>query len=153
MLALSYITKKVEFDPHDRLLLESMDSNFDIKTSKTFKQANIKISKSAIHLHSGACICEFLAEKKVDKTISALKQIGYENRFVNITNLPKKFALISTPSIVIFDEDEKLLYLGSYNSGLECVTESDVKISSILAPLPGAFINVDSTGCYCQNKV
>lgn len=153
LLKVAEAAKLRDFDPAQKLIQKSMQSNFDQNFTQTL-QAKVKnLSNTVIHLRTEQCFCEVLAETHSSELSSELKHSGFNNITVNINQVNALTEFVpSTPAVAIFNKQKALIYLGPYSVGLGCITNNSLtqKISQLSQQTyRGALINADVKGCYC----
>lgn len=153
LLKVAEASKLVVFDPQQKLLMQSMTSDFDQKFAHSLKTYAGELSNTLVHFRAGSCICETLVESHSEQLTRRLSVSGYRALTINLEHNPAIAAYIpSTPAVAVFNEAQQLVYLGPYAVGLGCFTD-DSLIATITQYLNiaylGAHINADVSGCYC----
>ena len=144
------------FDPLNKLsgkgssvIIENIKQNIQLSSSMS---GSFNLSNTIIHFTSDNCSCtQFSKDHKVAINDKA---IGDAFRVINI-KLPEESPIIipSTPSILIVNKAEELLYFGPYSAGLAC-SESNGYVETVLQNYANGFnsnlIINDVKGCYCN---
>lgn len=153
ILAAMYFIKSrlTLFDP-DMNLLESDSSSFIQQVKEIEELKNVNLSKTIIHFTSNNCACtQYSKEHK-----TSINKVANADGFTIINiNLPPDLMTIipSTPSILILNEVEELLYFGPYSLGLAC-TQSNGYVEIVLKNYAQGYnsdlIISDVKGCYCN---
>lgn len=150
--AVYFITSRlILFDPN--MKLRGKDSSLVLQQVREIEELkNISLSNSIIHFTSENCSCtQYSKEHK-----ASINQHAKLEDF-NIINvkLPSNLLTIipSTPSILIVDEIEDLLYFGPYSAGLAC-SESNGYVETVLQNYVQGYnsdlIISNVEGCYCN---
>lgn len=150
--AIYFITGRLTlFDPN--MKLSGTVSNSIIKHVRELEVLKkVNLSNTIIHFSSNNCSCTQYSEDHKEIINKKAKLDGFN--VINI-HLPTDTLTVipSTPSILIIDEAEKLLYFGPYSAGLAC-SESNGYVEMVLQNYAqgynsGLVIN-DVKGCYCN---
>lgn len=150
--AIYFITGRLTlFDPTMKLSRsESTSIVQKITEIEALKERDL--ANTIIHFTSDDCFCTKYSEEH--KAAINKKAELDEFNIINI-NLPADLATIipSTPSILILDEVEELLYFGPYSAGLAC-SESNGYIEVVLKNYAQGYnsnlVMSDVKGCYCN---
>lgn len=152
------VKKVVAFDPYGDLIFESSSQDFDERVVKILDDMGIEPG-SMVHIESGRdCMCDELTRKYRDELYESLEKEGFTLSKVKLNeDNPLRKMIISTPAVITYGHDGKLKYLGPYATGLGCFTGTSnvdsILDASILESAPGAMVNVDNIGCYCQEGI
>jgi hypothetical protein len=157
LLKIADAAKLSPFDPTQSLIMQSMELSFEPRLSAALKPVETDLANKVIHIRSGDCVCESLAEKHSSELSNNLAKLGFKSEAINLDALPELAKLVpSTPAVMVFNHEQKLLYLGPYSEGLGCFTNSSLSQKIIKLSQSryfGAQINADVEGCYCANKL
>jgi hypothetical protein len=139
------------FDPN--MKLTGKNANEIVNQLKKIDELNYEHgNKKIIHITSDNCSCTQFSKTHKDAINKTAKEDGFS---VNNVNLPANFSSIipATPSILILNENNELLYFGPYSAGLAC-TESNGYIETVLNNYSMGYnsnlIVNDVEGCYCS---
>lgn len=111
------------------------------------------------HVSQGDCFCETLSEshKKTLNEWAFDKQISYQTLALNSIPALSRF-VPSTPAVIVLNQQNELVYLGPYSTGMGCLQDSglvDERIKSYFQntnrPLT-ATIQSEAKGCYCATQ-
>ena len=139
------------FDPEMNLV--DKDSDLIINQVRELSELkNVDLKNSIIHFTSNDCSCTPFSREHKASINKQAKLDGFN--IINITLAPHSAIIIpSTPSILITDESEKLLYFGPYSVGLAC-SESNGYVETVLHNYAKGYnsdlIISDAEGCYCN---
>ena len=153
-LAFIPIYKQVDFDPESRLLMLSMDVEFDQSFVQKMTHKLEVVNSTIVHFTSDDCVCDSFAERHHFRFEKLLGEQGYISHTINIeANSELASRLPATPAVAIFDEQGQLSYLGPYAAGMGCFAGPgfvEQIVNYVLAEPAGAWVNSDNTGCYCH---
>ena len=141
----------VTFDPDKKLA--GKNSSLVIQQLKEMdKLKSVDLSDTIIHFTSNNCSCTQYSEAHKRDINKQAKLDGFN--VINI-NLPThlKNIIPSTPSILIVNKDENLLYLGPYSIGLACSASNgyvEIIMKNYTKGYSSSLIINDATGCYCN---
>jgi len=141
----------VTFDPDAKL--SGKNSHYVIQELKAMGQLQgIDLSNTIIHFTSEHCFCTQYSE---DHKRDINQQAGLDGFNVVNINLPAHLESIipSTPSILIVNKDEELLYFGPYSIGLACSASNgyvETVMQNYAKGYSAPFIMNDASGCYCN---
>ena len=143
----------IDFDPKEKLT--GKNSRLVIQQLKEMGEfEGVNLSDTIIHFTSSNCSCKYSEDHKNDIN----KQAGLAGldgfNVVNI-NLPAHLESIipSTPSILIVNKNEELLYFGPYSIGLACSASNgyvETVMQNYAKGYSASLIMHDATGCYCN---
>jgi len=139
----------VMFDPQQKLLnTPAMSMLNDLK-----EMQGSGIKRSIFHFVDKSCHCAVLTEPH--KLIINNIALGDEFEVVNIDLESSEAApfITATPAILITDDNESLLYVGPYATGLDCSADNslvDVVLNNYRQGFSSPTIISDAKGCYCQ---
>ena len=139
------------FDP-DMKLVDKQSSLIINQVRELKELKNVDLKNSIIHFTSNDCSCTPFSREHKASINEQAKRDGFN--IINIT-LPSDSAIIipSTPSILITNEAENLLYFGPYSVGLAC-SESNGYVETVLHNYAKGYnsdlIISDAEGCYCN---
>lgn len=143
------------FDPQGILLHASTNATFDETVVRALKNQGIT-GASIVHVGpKNDCYCDTLTKPHQAQLQAKLRVKGYRATQLNLEHAPELKALISSvPALIIIDSHAQLRYLGPYAIGYGCLTGNTLveAISQYASarPYPGAIINADASGCFCQ---
>jgi len=150
--AIYFITSRlILFDPKMKLM--EKDSSFIVNEMRKIQALKkLDLSNTIVHFTSNNCSCTKYSEEHKTSIDNQAKLDGFN--VVNITLSNNLLSIIpSTPSILIIDNLEKLLYFGPYSVGLSC-TQSNGYVETVLQNYAIGFnsdlIINDVKGCYCN---
>jgi len=139
------------FDPDMKLVGE--DNHSIIQHIRKIEELQSgKLSNTIIHFTSRDCSCTQYSEEHKASINKKAKLDGF--KVINI-DLPSDLYTIipSTPSILIIDKVEELLYFGPYSVGLAC-SESNGYVEIVLQNYAQGYnsdlVISDVKGCYCH---
>jgi len=141
----------VTFDPEEKLT--DKNSHLVIQQLKEMGELEgVNLSNTIIHFTSNNCSCTQYSE---DHKRDINKQAGLDGFNVVNINLPAHLESIipSTPSILIVNKDEELLYFGPYSIGLACSASNgyvETVMQNYAKGYSASLIMHDATGCYCN---
>lgn len=157
LLKIAEAAKLSAFDPSQTLSIRSIEQSFEPGLASALLPLTSNLSNRVIHIRSGDCICESLAENHSLELANSLAKLGFLNESVNLDTLPELTEFIpSTPAVVVFNSQQQLLYLGPYAVGLGCFTNNSLskQITNMSqVDYLGAQINADVQGCYCSTQI
>lgn len=153
-LALLPIYNQVEFDPNNRLLMSSMNMDFDNAFSQEMTNSVGRLRRSVVHFTSQDCVCDSFASRHQNTFKDLLSDQKYSYHIVTVVEgAPLALMLPATPAVAIFDDQGKLSYLGPYAAGMGCYAGPgfvEQIVSYVLSEPAGAWVNSDNQGCYCH---
>lgn len=153
-LALLPIYNQVEFDPNNRLLMSSMNMEFDDAFRQETTNSVGQLTRSVVHFTSQDCVCDSFANRHQGRFEDLLSEQKYRSHIVTVTDeSPLASMLPATPAVAIFDDQGKLSYLGPYAAGMGCYAGPgfvEQIVSYVLSEPTGAWVNSDNQGCYCH---
>jgi len=141
----------VKFDPDGKL--SNKNSRVVIQQLKEMGELEgIDLSDTIIHFTSDSCSCTQYSE---DHKRDINQQAGLDGFDVVNIHLPANLESIipSTPSILIVNKDEDLLYFGPYSIGLACTASNgyvETVMQNYAKGYSAPFIMNEATGCYCN---
>nr|WP_281362588.1 DUF6436 domain-containing protein [Marinifaba aquimaris] len=100
-------------------------------------------------------MCSRLTQTQRGKIDQLAQEQGTIVQTLSLSEQPwLRFWLPSTPAIVMFDETEKLVYLGPYSEGWLCNSANSL-VESLLPRLSKtvgsiAIVHSQAKGCYCS---
>lgn len=151
LMAMYFITNRLAlFDPNNKLLgKEGSDIIQSVREITALK--NLGLSNTIIHFTNDSCSCTKYSEDHKAAIDEKAKLDGFT--VINI-NLPSELLTIipSTPSILIMDDAEDLLYFGPYSAGLACSKSNgyvEVVLKNYSKGYNSNLILSDVKGCYC----
>jgi hypothetical protein len=134
-----------------------MQQDFEPQLVSVLSPLTTDLFSKVIHIRSGDCICDSLAENHSRELSTSLAKLGFTSESINLNALPALAKLIpSTPAVAIFNDHQQLLYLGPYSVGLGCFTNNSLSqniINMSQVNYLGAQINADVEGCYCHPQL
>ena len=148
--------KLVKFDPDGLLntVLESQSSKlaYEQALKSELRQTYGSLANSAFNISQSNCSCNQLLNTHLQTLNPWLEQKGFFIHNVNYTGI--KSYVPSSPAIIVFDENESLIYVGPYSTGYLCNSENgivELAINSAISfkGIP-AMILSDAQGCYCH---
>jgi len=141
----------IDFDPKEKLT--GKNSRLVIQQLKEMGELEgVNLSDTIIHFTSNNCSCTQYSE---DHKNDINKQAGLDGFNVVNINLPAHLESIipSTPSILIVNKNEELLYFGPYSIGLACSASNgyvETVMQNYAKGYSASLIMHDATGCYCN---
>jgi len=141
----------VTFDPDAKL--SGKNSQYVIQELKAMGQLQgVDLSNTIIHFTSENCFCTQYSE---DHKRDINQQAGLDGFDVVNIHLPAHLDSIipSTPSILIVNKDQELLYFGPYSIGLACSASNgyvETVMQNYAKGYSASFIMNDASGCYCN---
>jgi len=137
------------FDPQSKLINTPISSM--VNGIKAMHGGTIK--RTVFHFVDKSCHCAVLTEPH--KLIINDIALNDEFEVVNIDLEGSEAApfISATPAILITDDNEKLLYVGPYATGLDCSADNslvDVVLNNYRQGFSSPTIVSDAKGCYCQ---
>ena len=141
----------VAFDPSEKLA--SKNSRSVIQELKEMGELEgVELNNTIVHFTSNSCSCTQYSEAH-KRDIN--QQAGLDGFNVVNINLPAHLESIipSTPSILIVNKDEDLLYFGPYSIGLACSASNgyvETVMQNYAKGYSSSLIMHDATGCYCN---
>jgi len=113
---------------------------------------HVDLSNTIVHFTSDHCSCTQYSE---DHKRDINQQAGLDGFNVINIHLPAHLESIipSTPSILIVNKDEDLLYFGPYSIGLACSASNgyvETVMQNYAKGYSASLIMNDATGCYCN---
>ncbi|MDU0352758.1 DUF6436 domain-containing protein [Paraglaciecola aquimarina] len=153
MTALS-VNKLAEFDPQLKLSAAISDLHFEAKL-KALLQAQYKVTaKRTFHFSENNCFCQYVAAKHIANLERNLANLDFNNIHINLSEHPALSDYIpSTPALVIFGQDNELIFLGPYAEGLGCISGTglvDKVVENLNSPeQENSLFITETKGCYC----
>jgi hypothetical protein len=146
----------VLFDPEDSLASASLDMSFDQDVVAYFNQRSLSTHKQVYHILDPNCHCNAISEDhRHALNQGTFNQAGYQTQSLPYRNFSN--ILPSSPAVVIFNDNNELVYMGPYSAGLSCNTSNSfveaVFTQALKSDFLGAVIVHEAKGCYCQNNV
>ena len=141
----------IDFDPKEKLT--GKNSRLVIQELKEMGELEgVNLSDTIIHFTSNNCSCTQYSE---DHKRDINQQAGLDGFNVVNIHLPAHLESIipSTPSILIVNKDEDLLYFGPYSIGLACSASNgyvETVMQNYAKGYSSSLIMHDATGCYCN---
>jgi len=141
----------VTFDPEEKL--SGKNSKAVIEALKKMEQLEgVDLSNTIIHFTSEHCFCTQYSEAH-KRDIN--QQAGLDGFNVVNVHLPEHLESIvpSTPSILIVNKDQELLYFGPYSIGLACTASNgyvETVMQNYAKGYSAPFIIKEASGCYCN---
>jgi len=113
---------------------------------------DVNLSNTIIHFTSDNCSCTQYSKEHKTEIDKKAKRAGFN--IINI-NLPADLLTIipSTPSILIVNAMEELLYFGPYSVGLACSQSNgyvEVVLQNYAQGYNSDLLISEVTGCYCN---
>ncbi|EAT12757.1 hypothetical protein HF888_13240 [Bermanella marisrubri] len=108
---------------------------------------------TVMHLRSESCPCTVYQDAHIAQLQSTLKethQLTLSGDQLNDLGL-----LVATPSVVIWDDQGKLVYFGPYSSGAVCgqgIGFVERTLQEIERGYPPDWLNTKGIGCFCQTS-
>jgi len=112
------------------------------------------LAKTVVHIISqDSCLCQLTASRHIHEVKGKVSSIGKTNITVNIEDTPGLSDILSsTPAIAVFDDEERLIYLGPYSTMVGCLSGNGTVEPYLDSKAAlGAIIPLEATGCYCSN--
>lgn len=174
LLAVQWVneSKFKDFDPELRLSTEIMSLSMEKELESTLSAYFSSVSASSalasysnsqmgkiIHVFQGRCFCETLSQshQQTLNTWAQDKRISFQS--LDILALPELTRFVpSTPALIVLNQNNELLYLGPYSTGLGCFDDSglvDIKIKPYFEDdnkYFKALIQSEARGCYCATE-
>lgn len=150
------VDKLVEFDPKGELHFASMQSGFNQKIEAQFLKYTDNLENQVFHIKLKGCYCNTLNELHTQRLDQILLTNQFQSHHVLLNPVTREDLIpLSTPAIVVFDDNGKLAYLGPYSVGLLCSIGNsfvDTYIENVIQNKHfGPFIVSDAQGCYCNS--
>jgi len=144
------------FDGSGRLQARITDDAFVGQLKAQLRQQTDELAGAVFHINQKDCRCNWRTQghqAQVKRQVSANKGHNYQLDIDQISALQNYIP--ATPAIIIFNQNEHLVYLGPYADGAFCNTETS--FVEQLIPLVNArhsqkqsgWINLAAKGCYC----
>ena len=156
-VAFYYFASKdlVLFDPNDELASLSIDLSFDKDVVDYFQQRSIPTQNRVYHLLETDCRCNTISEAhRQDLNLGAFADAGYQTQVLPYQDFSD--IIPSSPAVVIFNDNNELVYMGPYSAGLSCNSSNSfvegVFKHSLVSDYLGAVIVHEAKGCYCQSE-
>ena len=150
--AIYFITSRLTlFDPN--IKLSGGDSRYVMKQIREIEELkNVDLSKTIVHFTSNDCSCAQYSEDHKITINTQARSDGFN--IINVNLSYDSFTIIpSTPSILIIDSIEELLYFGPYSAGLAC-SESNGYVEVVLQNYAQGYnsdlVISEVKGCYCN---
>lgn len=150
--AIYFITNRLnQFDP-DRKLMGKDGDSVVTQIQQITALKNVDLSNTIVHFTSTDCSCTVFSEEHKASIDQKAKLDKF--KILNV-NLPADMLTIipSTPSVLIVNEMQDLLYFGPYSVGLAC-SESNGFVEAVLQNYTQGFnsdlIVSEVKGCYCN---
>ncbi len=149
--------KQVEFDPQGKLHFAAMQDDFDQKVIHHFQRYSDTLRNQVFHLKRANCRCNTLNQLHTQRLDNLLEKHQFQSHHLSLNSANDDALLsISTPAIVVFDNQGQLAYLGPYSVGLLCGIGNafvDQYIKNVIQDTHlGASIISDAKGCYCASS-
>lgn len=144
----------VFFDPNDDLASISKDVTFDTDVVAYFNKQSLSTKSQVYHLLDDNCRCNSISEDhRQGLDAGTFTDAGYETQILSYQ--PFSNLIPSSPAVVIFNDNDQLVYMGPYSAGLSCDSSNSfverVFNYSLISEYLGAVIVHEAKGCYCQN--
>lgn len=142
-----------EFDPNGALYTLSMNTGFDSSFTDSLKREVGDLSLTVVHFENRGCWCQIVAQPHIESVKSLAKNKGLSNIVVGEISKSMQSRIPSLPAVAVFDQDENLIYLGPYSSGISCSQNEGIVepfIGHATRQFPVAAIVSDAKGCYCN---
>lgn len=136
----------VEFDPNQQLLTATPQEIVAQFANQTGSGQRI------YHLIDQECHCTSLLTDHRQQINKIAKKDGFEIIDVDINRNEIATLVPATPAIVIVDNNDELLYVGPYATGLDCSADNsliDVVLDNYRQGFSAPTIINDAKGCYC----
>jgi len=150
--AIYFISNRLTlFDPKMNLL--GRNSSAVITAARELEGLkDVNLSNTIIHFTSDNCSCTQYSKEHKTEIDKKAKRAGFN--IINI-NLPADLLTIipSTPSILIVNAMEELLYFGPYSVGLACSQSNgyvEVVLQNYAQGYNSDLLISEVTGCYCN---
>ncbi|MCU4677608.1 DUF6436 domain-containing protein [Catenovulum sp. 2E275] len=147
----------VEFDPNAQLatVLASPQAklNYEAQLKSNLKLSYATLANQVFQLESKHCRCNQAVTTHLATLTPWLTQKGFNINKLDYDVLKQQIP--ASPAIIIFDENEDLVYLGPFASGYLCNTENSmieltVKSALEFKQVPRVIFD-NAQGCYCYS--
>jgi len=144
------------FDNQGRLQQQVAHGEVEERLKPLLERTVGDLSAVVVHVFSEGCPCNWRTRSHQQLIQRRVTERAGRNVELDIAQHEALKAYIpSTPAVIIFDDNEQLIYLGPYADGAFCNTESSFveallpQLSAGTAAPKGGWINTVAKGCYC----
>ena len=155
-MALMYLTTErlVDFDPETQLLDSSMEDAFYNDIGAFLKTNYGSIKGRAFHISDDNCFCQMVAGAHIADVKKIVENHTMENVLIALEDRPEMAKYVpSVPAIIIYNDQEELLYVGPYSTGYLCTTGNGL-VEDLIPKMDQSVENPVvmslARGCYCN---
>ena len=155
-MALMYMTTErlVDFDPETRLLDNSTEATFYADIRSFLKSNYGSIKGRAFHISDDDCFCQMVAGAHIADVKKIVENETMENVLISLEDAPEISNFVpSVPAIIIYNDQEELIYVGPYSTGYLCTTGNGLVedlIPKMNQSVENPVVMSLARGCYCN---
>lgn len=153
-LLIAASNKLVAFDESNKLLNAASEMSFDRTFSSEIQKILGSTKNTVVHFKTRNCVCNPTASEHIDSVQQLAEDHDYQNKTITLSRLHELSKVLpATPAVAVFNEAEKLVYLGPYSAGYSCSAGNGIVefyIEGKSAITPGATVVSNTKGCYCK---
>ncbi|ALS98777.1 DUF6436 domain-containing protein [Lacimicrobium alkaliphilum] len=140
----------VDYDPNGMLL----DKEHSTGLAKKLAKLSDNNRSTAIHITDSDCFCNLISQSHRQQVSQLLKDYGYSNKSINLSDFDElRQWITAVPSIILFDADSNLTFIGPYSTGLRCSAGKGLIESWLTSSIDtqglGPTVISEAKGCYC----
>lgn len=143
------------FDPGGAFSMKMTAVESDDEFARLMGKLGFSIDKQVFHYYQSGCGCNLLGSQHRKSVELLAKENGYNNVHIDLSLYPQLLDFIpSIPSVSVFNDSQKLAYIGPYSSGLSCSAGNGLVEGFISSDYLyfGSIVVSQVRGCYCEVK-